>query len=164
MPPISPRLSDTIDRRSVDSLTKLHRRVKNIDIALDDRNDLNTTRRAWNEVRDNIERGRFSDWNRSHPTLTINTEAQTRQAFLSTLTVDVVQPLTSLKVCYMRHPSQFRCDAGMTLPQETQDRTRKRIKEDLKDSISAYTDFADNILPKLKRTYLRKCQDVEVCV
>jgi hypothetical protein len=124
---------------------------------------MTTTRRAWNEVRDNIERGQLTDWIWFHPTLTIYTEVQTRQAFLATLTVDVVQPLTTLKVRYMRYTLLNPGDAGITLPQETQDRTRKRIKEDLKDSSSAYTDFADNILPRLKRTYLKKCQDVEVC-
>lgn len=46
--------------------------------------------------------------------------------------------------------------------QETQDRTRKRIKEDLKESSIAYNEYADNALPKLKRNYMRKCQDVEV--
>ena len=45
--------------------------------------------------------------------------------------------------------------------QESQDRTRKRIKEDLKESSNAYNDYAEGTLPKLKRTYLRKCQDVE---
>jgi hypothetical protein len=46
--------------------------------------------------------------------------------------------------------------------QETQDRTRKRVKEDIKESIAAYSDFAESQLPKLKRAYLRKCQEVEV--
>lgn len=45
--------------------------------------------------------------------------------------------------------------------QETQERTRKRIKEDLKESTIAYNEYAEGTLPKLKRTYLRKCQDVE---
>ncbi|OJA07951.1 hypothetical protein AZE42_05927 [Rhizopogon vesiculosus] len=108
----------------VESLLRLHRKVKSIDNYLDDRTELSSARRAWNEVRDNVER-----------------EAQTRQAFLATLTVDVVNALTSLK--------------------ETQERTRKRIKEDLKESGAAYTDYAENMLPKLKRTYLKKCQEVE---
>ncbi|KAF8446335.1 hypothetical protein L210DRAFT_3610805 [Boletus edulis BED1] len=109
----------------VESLLKLHRKIKSIDVFLDDRTDMNTTRRAWAEIRDNLER-----------------EAQTRQAFLSTLTVDCVNSLMTLK--------------------ETQERTRKRIKEDLKDSISTYSDYAENALPKLKRAYLKKCQEVEV--
>ncbi|KAF8139875.1 hypothetical protein EV363DRAFT_1498278 [Boletus edulis] len=108
----------------VESLLKLHRKIKSIDVFLDDRTDMNTTRRAWAEIRDNLER-----------------EAQTRQAFLSTLTVDCVNSLMTLK--------------------ETQERTRKRIKEDLKDSISTYSDYAENALPKLKRAYLKKCQEVE---
>ncbi|KAG1749647.1 uncharacterized protein EDB91DRAFT_1108879 [Suillus paluster] len=113
-----------IEEVYVESLLKLHRKVKSIDSYLDDRTELSTARRAWNEVRDNVER-----------------EAQTRQAFLATLTGDVVNALTSLR--------------------ETQERTRKRIKEDLKESGSAYTDYAENTLPKLKRTYLKKCQEVE---
>ncbi|KAF9229718.1 RhoGAP-domain-containing protein [Gyrodon lividus] len=113
-----------IEEVYVDSLLKLHRKVKSIDSFLDDRTDLSTARRTWGEIRDNVER-----------------EAQTRQAFLTTLAVDVVNTLMTLK--------------------ETQDRTRKRIKEDLKHSSSAYTDFSENTLPKLKRTYLKKCQEVE---
>ncbi|KIJ21430.1 hypothetical protein PAXINDRAFT_164934 [Paxillus involutus ATCC 200175] len=113
-----------IEEVYVDSLLKLHRKTKSTDGLLDDRTDLSTVRRVWGEVMDNVER-----------------EAQTRQAFLATLTVDVVNTLMSLK--------------------ETQERTRKRIKEDLKDSNSAYTDYAENTLPKLKRTYLKKCQEVE---
>ncbi|KAF7978859.1 hypothetical protein HWV62_44331 [Athelia sp. TMB] len=37
----------------------------------------------------------------------------------------------------------------------------KRIKEDLKESGAAYNDYAENVLLKLKRAYLRKCQEVE---
>jgi len=32
----------------------------------------------------------------------------------------------------------------------------------MKDSIQAHNDYAENVLPKLKRAYLKKCQDVEV--
>ena len=45
--------------------------------------------------------------------------------------------------------------------QESQDRTQKYIKEDLKESSNAYNDYAEGTLPKLKHTYLHKCQDVE---
>ncbi|KAF8557363.1 RhoGAP-domain-containing protein [Imleria badia] len=113
-----------IEEIYVESLLKLHRKTKSIDAFLDDRTDMSTTRRAWAEIRDNVER-----------------EAQTRQAFLSTLTSDAVNSLMTLK--------------------EIQERTRKRIKEDLKESISAYSDYAENTLPKLKRSYLKKCQEVE---
>jgi hypothetical protein len=51
---------------------------------------------------------------------------------------------------------------GLTYQQETQDRTRKRIKEDLKESTLAHTEFAENSLPKFKRAYLKKCQEFEV--
>src|SRR3954449_291848 len=36
---------------------KLHRKSQSIDAYLDERGDLSTTRSAWYEVRDNIERG-----------------------------------------------------------------------------------------------------------
>jgi hypothetical protein len=51
---------------------------------------------------------------------------------------------------------------GLINQKETQDRTRKRIKEDLKASTIAHTDFAENTLPKVKRAYLKKCQEFEV--
>lgn len=42
---------------SIDSLKKLYRKSKALDIHLDERNEPNTTRGAWAEVRDNLERG-----------------------------------------------------------------------------------------------------------
>ncbi|KAF8058244.1 hypothetical protein FPV67DRAFT_1565725 [Lyophyllum atratum] len=113
-----------IEETYVESLTKLHRKIKSFDTYLDDRGELNTTRSAWNEVRDSVER-----------------EAQAREAFCSTLSTDVINPLTILK--------------------ETQDRTRKRIKEDLKDSGLAYNEYAENMLPKLKSKYTKKFTEVE---
>ncbi|KAJ6501691.1 hypothetical protein C8R47DRAFT_238374 [Mycena vitilis] len=113
-----------IEETYVEALVKLHKKIKSIDAFLDDRADLSTTRSAWNEVRDNVDR-----------------ESQARQAFLSALSVDVITPLTSLR--------------------ETQERTRKRIKEDLKESGNSYNDFAENGLPRLKAKYLKKFADVE---
>ncbi|KAF9807083.1 hypothetical protein IEO21_08394 [Rhodonia placenta] len=99
-----------IEEAYVDALLRLHRKVKTVDIILDDpiRGDL---------------------------------KADTRVAFLSTLASDVIIPLMSLR--------------------ETQDRIRKRIKEDLKDAVGAHSDYAENVLPRLKRNYLKRCQDVE---
>jgi hypothetical protein len=68
------------------------------------------------------------------------TESQTRQAFLTSLTVDVITPLASFR--------------------ETQDRTRKRIREDIKNAAQGYDDYADT-LAKLKTRYIRRCQDAE---
>ncbi|KAL0567794.1 hypothetical protein V5O48_014204 [Marasmius crinis-equi] len=110
----------------VESLVKLYKKIKSIDSFLDDRSNLTTTRHAWAEVRENVER-----------------EAHARQAFLATLNADVIQPLTNLK--------------------ETQERTRKRIKEDLKDSGLTYQEYAEVTLPKLRQRYNRKFQEVEVC-
>ncbi|SJL04121.1 uncharacterized protein ARMOST_07481 [Armillaria ostoyae] len=44
---------------------------------------------------------------------------------------------------------------------ETQERTRKRIKEDLKESGSAYNEYAEVTLPKLKTKYIKKFAEVE---
>ncbi|KAF8225789.1 RhoGAP-domain-containing protein [Tricholoma matsutake] len=113
-----------IEETYVDSLAKLHRKTKSIDVYLDDRGELITARNVWSEVRDNLER-----------------EAQTREAFCNTIVTDVLNPLVTLR--------------------ETQDRTRKRVKEDLKDSGMAYTDYAENMLPKLKSKYSKKFTEVE---
>lgn len=44
---------------SVDSLLKLLRKTKQIDASLDERGALSTTRSAWGEVRDNVDRGTY---------------------------------------------------------------------------------------------------------
>ncbi|KAJ7596701.1 hypothetical protein C8J56DRAFT_918113 [Mycena floridula] len=113
-----------IEENYADSLVKLHRKIKALDGASDDRAELSTTRAVWNEVRDNTER-----------------EAQARQAFLSVLSEEIIKPLVSLK--------------------EIQERTRKRIKEDLKESEQAYTDYAEISLPKIKSRYTKKFSEVE---
>lgn len=51
---------------------------------------------------------------------------------------------------------------GQIAWQETQERIRKRIREDLKEAVSAHSDYEENIIPKLKRAYLKKSQDAEV--
>jgi hypothetical protein len=43
--------------RSIDSLWKLHQKAKAVDSYFDSRVEPNTTRAAWNEIRDNAERG-----------------------------------------------------------------------------------------------------------
>ncbi|XP_006454596.1 hypothetical protein AGABI2DRAFT_182564 [Agaricus bisporus var. bisporus H97] len=113
-----------IEEVYIDSLKKLYRKSKALDIHLDERNEPNTTRGAWAEVRDNLER-----------------EAQARQAFCATLTTDILTPLINFK--------------------ETQERTRKRVKEDLKDSTSAYNEYAETMLPRLKSRYVKKFSEVE---
>ncbi|CAL1696188.1 unnamed protein product [Somion occarium] len=113
-----------IEETYIDSLKKLHNKASTIDSYLDDRSEPSTSRNVWAEVRDNVA-----------------SELQGREAFVSALTADVINPLTSLK--------------------ETQERIRKRIRDDLKDAITAHTDYVENVYPKLKRTYLKKSQDVE---
>ena len=48
---------DSHCRASIESLTRLHQKSKAIDTYLDDHVEINSTRRAWGEVRDNVERG-----------------------------------------------------------------------------------------------------------
>ncbi|KAH9057750.1 hypothetical protein EDB87DRAFT_1832895 [Lactarius vividus] len=112
-----------IEEIYVNSLRKLYHKAKAVDASFDSI-EPNTTRVAWNEVRDNLER-----------------ETRTRQVFVNTLATDVINPLATLK--------------------DTQDRARKRVKDDLKESAAAYADYAENTLPKLKRAYFRKCQEYE---
>ncbi|KAG8933197.1 hypothetical protein FRC01_010543 [Tulasnella sp. 417] len=71
----------------------------------------------------------------------VDREAEAHGAFASALKNDVVNPLIHLK--------------------ETTDRTKKRIKEDIKDSSQAHADYAEKELPRLKAKYLRKVQEVE---
>ncbi|TFK93518.1 RhoGAP-domain-containing protein [Polyporus arcularius HHB13444] len=113
-----------IEENYVASLLKLHRKSKSIDSYMDDRMELSTSRVAWNEITDNVER-----------------EAGTHTAFLESLGTHVIDPLSNFK--------------------EEQDRIRKRIRDDVKEAINAHTDYAENVLPRLKRTYLKKCQEVE---
>jgi hypothetical protein len=70
------------------------------DTSFDPRAEPTTTRAAWNKVRGNLERG--THWH-SHIldlnlTLPIVAESKARQAFVNTLDVDILKPLTSLKV------------------------------------------------------------------
>ncbi|VDC01936.1 unnamed protein product [Peniophora sp. CBMAI 1063] len=113
-----------IEEVYIDSLAKLHTRTRTIDLYLDDKGDLSTARKAWGELRDDVER-----------------ETTTRQAFLHSLSEDVIAPLQSLR--------------------DSQDRIRKRVKEDIKDSTQAHAEYVDKTLPALKRAYVRKAQEVE---
>ena len=47
--------------------------------------------------------------------------------------------------------------------QEEQDRKRNHIRENLKDAMAVHQEFAENTLPSLKRAYIRKSQEAEVC-
>ncbi|KZW02078.1 RhoGAP-domain-containing protein [Exidia glandulosa HHB12029] len=109
----------------IESLRRLHAKAKSIDGYMDDRvNHSTTTRQAWREIRDSVER-----------------EADSRYAFLAMLRGEVMAPLVQIR--------------------ETQERTKKRIREDLKESITAHADFAENTLPRLKRAYLKRCQEAD---
>ncbi|EKM49096.1 uncharacterized protein PHACADRAFT_202021 [Phanerochaete carnosa HHB-10118-sp] len=117
-----------IEEAYVESLRKLHKRLKTTDTYLDNRYDPslsgNTTRHAWAEIRENLDR-----------------ECDTRQALIASWSQDVIGPLIALK--------------------ETQERIRKRIREDLKEAINAHAEYAENVFLKLKRAYMKKSQDAE---
>lgn len=87
---------------SVDSLRKLHRKIKTVDAQLEERGDLSTIRSAWGEVVDNVDRGtlvsRYAARAITSETTPSALEAQARQALCATLSTDVIVPLTSLKV------------------------------------------------------------------
>ncbi|KAF7367212.1 Glucosamine 6-phosphate N-acetyltransferase [Mycena sanguinolenta] len=130
-----------IEESYIESLLKLHKKIKSIDAFLDDRSELSTTRSAWNEVRDNLDR-----------------ESQAKQAFLSSLSVDVITPLTSLRETQERTRKRIKAFASLFI---TELLTKTAIQEDLKASDSAYNDFAENGFPKLKAKYVKKFAEVE---
>ncbi|KAH8996945.1 hypothetical protein EDB86DRAFT_953830 [Lactarius hatsudake] len=63
-------------------------------------------------------------------------EADAQQAFVDILDNDVIKPLTNLK--------------------ETEDRTRKRVEEDLGESAAKYADHTENTILKLQQEYWKK--------
>lgn len=79
--PPSPLCSPLIAPNSYESLMELHRKTLNVDQFFDSRLESTTLRSAWSEVRDNLER-----------------EAQTRRAFMDSITHEVINPLVSFKV------------------------------------------------------------------
>lgn len=83
---------------SIDSLWKLHHKATAIDTYYDARIEPDTSRTAWNEVRDNVERGMNQHNLQQDLGFTSVLETQARQAFLNTLTIDIINPLTALKV------------------------------------------------------------------
>ncbi|KAI9456987.1 hypothetical protein BJY52DRAFT_527106 [Lactarius psammicola] len=104
----------SIEATYIDSLLELHRKA-----CIDPFIEPTTTRAAWDNVRDNLER-----------------EAHTRQAFVNILDNDVIKPLITLK--------------------ESEDKTRKRIEEDLKESAAKYADYAANTISGYQQEYLKK--------
>ena len=69
-----------------------------MDSSFDSRAEPTTTRAAWDEIRDNLERGTRSHILKKYrPRLTTITEASTREAFMNSLEVDVIKPLAALK-------------------------------------------------------------------
>jgi hypothetical protein len=83
---------------SIDSLWKLHHKATAIDTYFDVRIEPDTSRAAWSDVRDNVERGTSQHHLQQDLKLISVLETQARQAFLNTLTVDIINPLTALKV------------------------------------------------------------------
>ncbi|KAI9455781.1 hypothetical protein BJY52DRAFT_622458 [Lactarius psammicola] len=112
----------SIEETYVDSLRNLHLKAYVTDTSFDPRVEPTTTRAAWNKVRGNLER-----------------ESKARQAFVNTLDVDVLKPLTTLK--------------------ESLAQTRMRLSEELKKSAEDYANHAENTLSKLGRVYLKRYQD-----
>ncbi|KAH8997043.1 hypothetical protein EDB86DRAFT_2917669 [Lactarius hatsudake] len=112
----------SVEETYVDSLRNLHLKAYVTDTSFDPRIEPTTTRAAWNKVRGNLER-----------------ESKARQAFVDTLDVDILKPLTALK--------------------ESLAQTRKRLKEELRTSAEDYANHAESTLSKLGRVYLKKYQD-----
>jgi hypothetical protein len=127
---------------SIDSLWKLHHKATSIDTYFDARIEPDTSRAAWSDVRDNVERGTSHHNLQQDPKLISDLETQARQAFLNTLTVDIINPLTALKV-----NDAFLAGLGI-LDSNLSKRKRKTAHESGSKKIS-------RILPRPMRTMLR---------
>jgi len=147
---------------SIDSLWKLHHKATAIDNYYDARIEPDTSRAAWNEVRDNVERG-----TPTQPTARFEAHICSRNSSSAGIPEHADDRYHKPSYCTKgkRCTSRWIGYSGLLpIQKETQDRTRKRIKEDLKDSASDHADYAENTLPKLKRAYIKKCQDFEVTI
>ncbi|KAN0140297.1 hypothetical protein V8E53_002193 [Lactarius tabidus] len=118
-----------IEETYVNSLRKLHQKAKTVDASFDLRAEPHTTRKAWEKVRDSLEK---------EPTAVA--EANAKQALLDTLDIGIIQPLATFK----------------TTRKETKDETRRRVAEDLKKSTAAYADHAEKKISKLQTAYFKK--------
>ncbi|KAE8234361.1 hypothetical protein CF326_g592 [Tilletia indica] len=68
-------------------------------------------------------------------------EIEMRQSLVDSLRYNVVSPLQNFR--------------------ESQERIRRRVKEDLKVSMADYDQMRDNTLPRLRRSYEKKCEQLE---
>ncbi|KAL9940869.1 hypothetical protein V8E36_000357 [Tilletia maclaganii] len=68
-------------------------------------------------------------------------EIEMRQTFIDNLRFRVVAPLQTFR--------------------DSQERIRRRVKEDLKVSLADYDQMRDHTLPRLRRTYEKKCEQLE---
>ena len=127
---------------SIDSLWKLHHKATAIDTYFDARIEPDTSRAAWSEVRDNEERGMGQHNYQQGLKLISVLETHARQAFLITLTVDIINPLTELKV-----NDAFLAGLG-TLDSYLSKRKRKTAHESGSKKIS-------RVPPRPMRTMLR---------
>ena len=83
---------------SVDSLRSLHLKAYVADTSFDPRTEPTTTRAAWNKVRGNLERGTHAYIADQKVECSNVAESKARQVFVNTLDVDILKPLTALKV------------------------------------------------------------------
>jgi hypothetical protein len=95
-------------------------------------------------------------------------ESDVRGALINSLKMDVVAPLQELKVraVHYLHISRFSMfqilmDILLFNLKETHERSRKRIKEDIKSSLTQYNEYSENVLPRLKRLYIKRCQEAD---
>ncbi|KAG8831371.1 hypothetical protein FRC17_003252 [Serendipita sp. 399] len=93
-----------------------------------------------------VERGEKSAmawiaWLPDQSILDLDTEVDVRAAFINSLKTDIVDPLQDLR--------------------ETHERSKKRIKEDIKNSWTQYNEYGENTLPRLKRAYFKRCQEAD---
>ncbi|KAI9433317.1 hypothetical protein H4582DRAFT_2082476 [Lactarius indigo] len=132
-----------IEEEYITSLRKLHREANVVDSSFDPRAEPTTTRVAWNQIRDGLER-----------------EASTREAFANSLEVDVIKPLAGLKASLELFVGAGSF-ADMATRKDTGDQTRKRLEINLRNSAGDYAYHAENTISKLQQAYLKKYYPVD---
>ncbi|KAH9021330.1 hypothetical protein EDB84DRAFT_539211 [Lactarius hengduanensis] len=130
-----------IEEEYITSLRKLHREANVVDASFDSRAEPTPTRAAMGYT----QRGSRKRYAFGRPELQVEpttvAEASTREAFVSSLDIDVIKPLATLK------------EAG--------DRTRKRIDKNLRNSAADYAGSRREYNLEAQQAYLKKYPPVD---
>jgi hypothetical protein len=114
------------------------------------RAEMPKARQAWKGLRENYLRGEARVWYERLPTMDV---------LLTSLCPDLASLELDARYHYIEALRQ-----GVIVPllayRDVQERMRKRIKEDLKTSIGRYDEMRNYTLPRARKNYEKKCDEV----